>query len=82
MGEVVPQTRHQNGVYFLPKGPNKSVVEIEFPKGLSNPPSMVFEHKGLTNPSKKDVTQKTGTMGEVVPQTRHQNRVYFFAERA
>ena len=46
------------GSIFLPKGPNKSVVKIEFRKGLSNPPSMVFEHKGLTNPSKKDVPQK------------------------
>ena len=50
-----PKHVTKTGSIFLPKGPNKSVVKIEFPKGLSNPPSMVFEHKGLTNPSKKDV---------------------------
>ena len=41
------------GSIFLPKGLNKSVVKIQFRKGLSNPSSMVFVNKGLTNPSKK-----------------------------
>ena len=46
------------GSIFLPKGLNKSVVKIQFRKGLSNPSSMVFVSKGLENPSKKDVPQK------------------------
>ena len=53
-----PKHVTKTGSIFLPKGPNKSVAKIEFPKGLSNPPSTVFEHKGLRNPSKKDVPQK------------------------
>ena len=39
------------GSIFLPKGLNKSVVKIQFRKGLSNPSSMVFSRKGLINPS-------------------------------
>ena len=46
------------GAIFLPKGLNKSVVKIQFRKGLLNPSSMVFGHKGLTNLSKKYEPQK------------------------
>ena len=45
-GDVSPS---KNGVDFLTKGLNKSVVKIECQKGLSNPSSTVFGHKGLTN---------------------------------
>ena len=70
------------GSIFLPKGPNKSVVKIQFRKGLSNPSSMVFEHKGLTNPSKKDVPQKRVQWARSCPKHVIKMGSIFFAERA
>ena len=53
------------GAIFLPKGLNKSVVKIEFRKGLLNPSSMVFGHKGLTNLS-KNVVDSISTLLKVL----------------
>ena len=49
----------------MPKGLNKSVVEIEFRKGLLNPLSMVFGRKGLTNLS-KNVVDSISTLLKVL----------------
>ena len=77
-----PKHVTKTGPIFWPKGLNKSVGKIEFSKGLSNSPSILFEHKGMRNPSKKDVPQKRVRWARSWPQTRHQNGAYFLTERA
>ena len=53
-----------------------------FRKGLSNPSLGYFGQKGLTNPSKKGEAQKRVRWVRSDPQTRHQNGVKIFSERA